>query len=109
MSDFIEVTLLDVKVKRVLININHISDIQENYKGEIRIWLDDFSSSYPVKETYDEVIKKIRNAQNSSSFTVCDAIVEDKHSNHPQYAGTALLSNQKECEEQAQNQGYTIV
>lgn len=109
MSDFIEVTSLDIKCKRALININHISDIQENDKGEVRIYLTDGSTSYPVKETYDELVMKIKKAQNSSFYAVCDTIIEDGHSNHPQYAGTTLLSNQKEYEEQVQNQGYTIV
>lgn len=67
MSDFIEVTSLDIKVKRALININHISDVQENDKGEVRIYLSDGSTSYPVKETYEEVIKKIDKANYSKT------------------------------------------
>ena len=114
MSDFIEVTNKE-KFTKAFVNINCISRVMEDtYYSPDKDGRDCYilfqdSSLINCVETYDEVIKKIKNARNSSSFAVCDAIVEDEHSVHPQYAGTALFSNQKEYEERAQNQGYTIV
>ena len=88
MSDFIEVTSLDIKVRKALVNINHISDIQEDDKGEVRIYLSDGATSYLIKEAFDEIVKKIKDA---------------KHFSMSYPTNTSLY------EEQTQNQGYTLV
>lgn len=60
MSDFIEVTSTIGTTKHVLINIGHISDICENENGNVTIYIAGGVASYSVKESYEEIIKKIK-------------------------------------------------
>lgn len=92
MSDFIEVTSDSFKtkngLKHILINIGHISDICEDENGNVTIYIAGGVASYSVKETYDEIVKKIKDAK---------------------YFTTSYPTNTSLYEEQTQNQGYTLV
>ena len=68
MANFIEVTSTIGKTKHVLINIEHISDICEDENGRVTLYIAGGVASYSVRETYEEIVDKIRSLKYAAAF-----------------------------------------